>query len=189
MNTSKEAVLDELTNFANQQPAQIPLLLEEYLAHVAKTGDTVFPWDKVRPLLRRKLELVMDDAHWVVWPSDEVPAMPNVPPFNYEEMKDFILEAIDRFDGAPFTVQRLCELLVDPWRHYNRIDKYMRAVEKSVLVASTIEPRSLAQQASAPAHSAANAARGGGDGVVNGLFAGSKAEWPGRVDLEREHSE
>ncbi|KAH9362968.1 hypothetical protein HPB48_014250 [Haemaphysalis longicornis] len=188
MNPSKEAVLDELTNFATWQPAEIPHLLEEYLAHVAKTGDTVFPWEKVRPFLRRKLELVMEEFHWV-WPSDEVPVMPNVPPFNYEDMKDFILETIDRFEGAPFTIQRLCELLVDPWRHYNRIDKFMRALEKSVLVASTIEPKSLAQQANAPAHPAANAARGGGDGAVNGRLAGTSAEWRGRVDWEREHCE
>ncbi|XP_077530147.1 serine/threonine-protein phosphatase 4 regulatory subunit 2-like [Haemaphysalis longicornis] len=188
MDPSKEAVLDGLTNFANRQPAQIPYLLEEYLAYVAKTGDTVFPWDKVRPLLRRKLELVMEEFR-TVSTTDEVPALPNVPPFNYEEMKDFILEAIDRFDGAPFTVQRLCELLVDPWRNYNRIDKYMRAVEKSVLVVSTIEPRSLAQQANAPACPAASAARSGGDGSINGRFAGNWAEWHDRVDWEREHCE
>lgn len=188
MNHSKETVLDELTNFANRQPAQISYLLEEYLAHVAKTGDTLFSWEKLRPLLRRKVELVMEEFR-AVSPTEEVPAMPNVPPFNYEEMKALILEAIDRLDGTPFTVQRLCELVVDPWRHYNRIDKFMRAIEKSVRVVITMEPRSLAQQANAPARPAANGALGGGDGAVNDRFAGFRAEWHGRVDWERRQCE
>jgi len=32
--------------------------------------------------------------------------------------------------SAPFTIQRLCELLVDPNKHYKTMEKFMRAVEK-----------------------------------------------------------
>ncbi|CAH1966903.1 unnamed protein product [Acanthoscelides obtectus] len=37
-------------------------------------------------------------------------------------------------------VQRICELLTSPRKEYNRIDKFMRALEKNILVVSTTEP-------------------------------------------------
>ena len=39
--------------------------------------------------------------------------------------------------SAPFSVQRLCELCVNPKTHYNCVGKYLRAVERSILVTST----------------------------------------------------
>ncbi|KAH9369913.1 hypothetical protein HPB48_013918 [Haemaphysalis longicornis] len=181
MNYSKEAVLDELTDFANRNPAHAPLLLDEFVAYDAKTGDTVFPWEKLRPLLSRKLELVMDEFHEAS-PTDDPPAMPNVEAFKYEEMKYGIFEATKRFDCAPLTIQRLCELVVDPWKHYNRTDKFMHAVEKNFLVLRTIEPRSFAQHASA-------SVQGVGDGAVNGSFTGTTAVSPGRVNYKHGHAE
>lgn len=58
---------------------------------------------------------------------------PNVDPFNYENMKKILLERLDSFNSAPFTVQRICELLAEPKKQYTRIDKFMRAVEKNIL--------------------------------------------------------
>lgn len=37
----------------------------------------------------------------------------------------------------PFTIQRLCELCLHPRKHYKYLGKYLRAVERSVLVTST----------------------------------------------------
>ena len=39
--------------------------------------------------------------------------------------------------NAPFTIQRVCELCVRPQEHYKAIGKYLRAVEKALLVTST----------------------------------------------------
>lgn len=55
-------------------------------------------------------------------------------------MKNALLEELDLFNAAPFTVQRICELLTDPRKQYSRIDKFMRAIEKNLLVVSTVEP-------------------------------------------------
>lgn len=55
-------------------------------------------------------------------------------------MKTALLERLDSFSAAPFTVQRICELLTDPRKQYSRIDKFMRAIEKNILVVSTTEP-------------------------------------------------
>ncbi|XP_078465697.1 serine/threonine-protein phosphatase 4 regulatory subunit 2 isoform X2 [Lampetra planeri] len=43
---------------------------------------------------------------------------------------------------APFTIQRLCELLMEPKKHYKRTDKFMRGIEKNVLVVSSVYPSS-----------------------------------------------
>lgn len=32
--------------------------------------------------------------------------------------------------SAPFTIQRLCELLIEPTKHYKTMEKFLRAVEK-----------------------------------------------------------
>ncbi|XP_077546500.1 uncharacterized protein LOC144159098 [Haemaphysalis longicornis] len=188
MNCSKETVLDALTDFANQKPAEIPSVLDEYLAHIAKTGDTLFSWQKLRPLLCRKLELVMNEFHKTS-PTDDLPALPNVEVFKFDEMKEKVLEAVNNFTSAPFTIQRLCELVVDPRKHYKRTDKFMRGVEKNVLVVSTIEPKSLAQQANAAATPMVNGIPGAEDGAINGHFADTAEEPLGRLDGENGHCE
>uniref|UniRef100_A0A1E1XUY1 Putative serine/threonine protein phosphatase 4 regulatory subunit n=1 Tax=Amblyomma sculptum TaxID=1581419 RepID=A0A1E1XUY1_AMBSC len=190
MNCSKEALLDELTDFSNQKPAEIPSVLDEYLSHIAKTGDTLFPWHKLKPLLCRKLELVMNEFHKIS-PTDDLPALPNVEVFKYEDMKEKVLEAVNSFNSAPFTIQRLCELVVDPRKHYKRTDKFMRGVEKNVLVVSTIEPRSLAplQQSNAASVPMVNGIPGVEDGGINGHFADTTDDSLSRQDGENGHCE
>lgn len=51
-----------------------------------------------------------------------------------------LIEKLDSFAAAPFTIQRISELLSDPRKQYSRIDKFMRAVEKTILVVSTVPP-------------------------------------------------
>uniref|UniRef100_A0A672Q893 Serine/threonine-protein phosphatase 4 regulatory subunit 2-A-like n=1 Tax=Sinocyclocheilus grahami TaxID=75366 RepID=A0A672Q893_SINGR len=42
----------------------------------------------------------------------------------------------------PFTIQRLCELLTEPKRNYAGTDKFLRGVEKNVMVVSCVYPTS-----------------------------------------------
>ncbi|KAJ6630629.1 PPP4R2-domain-containing protein, partial [Mycena sp. CBHHK59/15] len=54
------------------------------------------------------------------------------------DMKGAIFELLDQFDSnPPFTIQRVCELCLHPKHHYTSVGKYLRAVEKSLLVTST----------------------------------------------------
>lgn len=55
-------------------------------------------------------------------------------------MKKMLIEKLESFAAAPFTIQRISELLADPRKQYSRIDKFMRAVEKTILVVSTVPP-------------------------------------------------
>ncbi|XP_018496650.1 serine/threonine-protein phosphatase 4 regulatory subunit 2 [Galendromus occidentalis] len=139
-NVCKEDVLQALNEFDVKSDIPIPSLLEEYLHFVASTGDTVFPWTIIKVLMRRKIEQVLCDF-LITSSPDSVPTSPNVDSFKYALMKEKILEALEYFNQAPFTIQRLCEVMVDPKRYYKRIDKLMRAIEKNLLVTTTTEPR------------------------------------------------
>jgi len=136
-----EEVLQLLEEFSKAKPKEIPRELDDYLGYVAKTGDPVFQWSLMRNLLREKLLAVVTDFYESTL-TVELPPCPNVEPFNYERMKSSLLERFDAFTGAPFTIQRICELLINPRKEYNRADKYMRAIEKNILVVSTREPGS-----------------------------------------------
>lgn len=149
-----EEILHSLEEFSKLKPKDIPNELEEYLSFVAKTGDPVFQWGSVRALFREKMLHVVADFFESC--PVEIPPCPNVEPFKYESLKEFILERLDSFAAAPFTVQRICELLTKPRKEYNRIDKYMRALEKNLLVVSTTEPGNR--------HATEN-----GDDLVNGV--------------------
>lgn len=55
-----------------------------------------------------------------------------------DEAKAEIFAQLDEFEeNAPFTIQRICELCVRPQEHYKAVGKYLRAVEKTLLVTST----------------------------------------------------
>ena len=101
-----------------------------------------FPWSKVKPFIRGKLELVMDNFYRDHPLTETQIRVPNCKPFDYDNTKNEIMKSFDWFYAAPFTIQRLCELLVEPGKHYHRTDKLMRCIEKNILVVSTVQPRS-----------------------------------------------
>ncbi|XP_052870080.1 serine/threonine-protein phosphatase 4 regulatory subunit 2 [Anopheles cruzii] len=137
---NQEEILLLLERFTKAKQKDIPRELEDYLTFVARTGDTVYRWVLVKPLFREKLVNVITDFHDNTPSIADLPPCPNVDPFNYERMKRALLDRLDSFNSAPFTVQRICELLTEPRKQYTRIDKFMRAVEKNILVVSTQEP-------------------------------------------------
>ncbi|GFT37950.1 hypothetical protein NPIL_424911 [Nephila pilipes] len=138
MEWNAESVLDALNDF--ERKLELSPILEDYLKRIAKNGEIVFPWSKLKPLLKKKLEVVLDEFYETCPVETSVP-VPNFETFNFDSLKKTILQAVESFTSAPFTIQRLCELVTDPTKHYNRTDKYMRGIEKNVLVVSTIEPR------------------------------------------------
>ncbi|XP_010151827.1 PREDICTED: serine/threonine-protein phosphatase 4 regulatory subunit 2 [Eurypyga helias] len=75
-------------------------------------------------------------------PEPRGPPNPNVEYIPFEEMKERILKIVTGFNGIPFTIQRLCELLTDPRRNYTGTDKFLRGVEKNVMVVSCVYPSS-----------------------------------------------
>uniref|UniRef100_A0A8C6MZP0 Serine/threonine-protein phosphatase 4 regulatory subunit 2 n=1 Tax=Mus spicilegus TaxID=10103 RepID=A0A8C6MZP0_MUSSI len=59
-----------------------------------------------------------------------------------DQFLERILKIVTGFNGIPFTIQRLCELLTDPRRNYTGTDKFLRGVEKNVMVVSCVCPSS-----------------------------------------------
>ncbi|XP_078677857.1 uncharacterized protein LOC144914164 isoform X1 [Branchiostoma floridae x Branchiostoma belcheri] len=130
--------------------------LEQYLRHIAKTGETIYPWNRLKPVFLLKLEKVMQEFNDEA-PKVDGPPTPNVENLSYEEMRERVVSIIESFTGPPFTMQRLCELVTDPKKHYKRSDKFLRGVEKNVLVVSTVHG------------GASRRLSAGGDKLVNGI--------------------
>lgn len=84
------------TDYDKQKTPEIPKPLEEYINHLAKTGETLFPWPKIRGVLRHKLELVIANFKEVC-PTENLPPCPNVEPFKFEIVRDKILQQFDSF--------------------------------------------------------------------------------------------
>ncbi|KAI7825474.1 PPP4R2-domain-containing protein [Kickxella alabastrina] len=55
------------------------------------------------------------------------------------DLEERINYCLRTFDEAPFTIQRIAELLMWPERHYRNVIKFLRAVERVVYVTSTVE--------------------------------------------------
>ncbi|CAL7941564.1 unnamed protein product [Xylocopa violacea] len=171
-----EEVLQALDEFQKMRPSEIPRELEDYLCWVAKTGDPVYQWSLIKTLFREKLTRVMTDFYESC-PTLDLAPCPNVEHFNYDTMKSNLLERLESFANAPFTVQRICELLTTPRKEYNRVDKFMRAIEKNILVVSTREPGPIARR------------NENGDGMVNGSVDEDTSVTQPPQDVEMEYWE
>ncbi|KAJ3603019.1 hypothetical protein NHX12_030763 [Muraenolepis orangiensis] len=116
-------------------------LLEQFLCHIAKTGETLVQWPQFKNYFLFKLESVMEDFRASV-PEQRGPANPNVESVPFEDMKERILKIVQAYNGIPFTIQRLCELLTEPKRNYTGTEKFLRGIEKNVMVVSCVHPTS-----------------------------------------------
>jgi len=67
-----------------------------------------------------------------------------------KEFKESISKLLDDFEGVPFTIQRVCELCLTPRKHYKYIGKYLRAIEKALLVTSTWDAFPIVPSGSKP---------------------------------------
>ncbi|GCC20472.1 serine/threonine-protein phosphatase 4 regulatory subunit 2-B [Chiloscyllium punctatum] len=134
-----ESLLEALADFEKKSKKEVSSLLDQFLCHVAKTGETLIPWSQFKSYFVFKLEKVMDDFRASA-PEPRAPPNPNVEYVPYEEMKNRILKIVNGFMGIPFTIQRLCELLTDPKKNYTGTDKFLRGVEKNVMVVSCVYP-------------------------------------------------
>ncbi|ELK38655.1 Serine/threonine-protein phosphatase 4 regulatory subunit 2 [Myotis davidii] len=128
-------------DFEKRGKKEVCPVLDQFLCHVAKTGETMIQWSQFKGYFTFKLEKVMDDFRTSA-PEPRGPPNPNVEYIPFDEMKERILKIVTGFNGIPFTIQRLCELLTDPRRNYTGTDKFLRGVEKNVMVVSCVYPSS-----------------------------------------------
>ncbi|KAK6031383.1 peptidase M16 inactive domain protein [Ostertagia ostertagi] len=112
--------------------------IEVYFENVTETGKSRLPWELVRPAFLWKVKSCMDEM--VRWHRQrEGPDSVDLSEGSENKrMYDFILEKAAKFEAAPFTWQRICELLNSPSRHYRKADKYFRALDKTINVVTTV---------------------------------------------------
>ncbi|XP_029290867.1 serine/threonine-protein phosphatase 4 regulatory subunit 2-A-like isoform X2 [Cottoperca gobio] len=136
-----DALLEAFQDFEKKGKKETCPELEQFLCHVAKTGQPMISWSHFKTYFVFKLEKVMDDFHTST-PEQRVPHNPNVEYVPFGDMKTRILKMVDGYNGIPFTIQRLCELLTDPKRNYTGTDKFLMGLEKNVMVVSCMYPAS-----------------------------------------------
>ncbi|TKR80902.1 hypothetical protein L596_014884 [Steinernema carpocapsae] len=118
-------------------------VVDRYFMHVAEIGCALLSWDVIRPAFLWKLKIVMKGMEQHEHQLSMLgKAGDCVEPFEEKESdkesREFIENKAEEFDGIPFTIQRLCELLSTPSRHYHSADKFFRALEKNINVVGTV---------------------------------------------------
>ncbi|KRX88504.1 Serine/threonine-protein phosphatase 4 regulatory subunit 2, partial [Trichinella pseudospiralis] len=106
--------------------------LVEYLDFVSRTGRPLFAWSIIQPFFVHECERSINEAIRNL----------QIPSHGREQLNAYrrrIVQRMQDFDGVPFTIQRICELLLNPARNYKRVDKFLRALEKCVYVVTTVD--------------------------------------------------
>lgn len=138
--------IEEFNRASDAQDDKLPQNLEKFIEFVSKTGTYVFPWNLVKKIFLKKLTNIIDNLHSCMSLSTSDMNTSSSTSFqcneqsNIQTTKERIVERMKSFNNAPFTIQRICELLLKPTNHYNRIDKYLRSLEKCIMVVTTIDP-------------------------------------------------
>lgn len=137
---NNEEILQALHEFKNMSNGEKFLSqdLEDMLSYIAKTGRVLFPWNSLKPVFLFKLDKVMREF-FESSPSRNASSSEPTVTADFEVMRQRLLDCLDSFTSAPFTIQRLCELMVEPRKNYSNSEKFMRGVEKNVLVVSTVD--------------------------------------------------
>jgi len=132
--------LQALKDFANAESKQLVDELEEILDDVAKTGQYIYPWHFMKPLYACKLDQVTSEFLSSSPPLKSDGTKDEDETKNLEDFRDKLLQTFDKFVLAPFTIQRVSEMLTEPRKHYKSTAKFFRGLEKNILVVSTIDP-------------------------------------------------
>jgi len=108
----------------------IPDSLQEILKSIAQNGQLPFEleWKQVSHVVRRRLLYCIDQMNTqsnYTGSSEE-----------YDSSCDLLLERIRLFHEAPFTLQRICELVIEPSKYYKNTNKYIHALLRCLLVVS-----------------------------------------------------
>ncbi|CAD6336854.1 unnamed protein product [Miscanthus lutarioriparius] len=101
---------------------------------IADTGKFWHDWRFLKSVLSLQLKQVLDEYFEV-----EMVSQNDGQQRYFSELFSQLNGALERFEeGPPFTLQRLCEILLDPKGTYTKLSKLALALEKNLLVTSTI---------------------------------------------------
>ncbi|KAG8489315.1 hypothetical protein CXB51_017405 [Gossypium anomalum] len=102
----------------------------------AATGKFWHNWDKLKSMLSFQLKLVLSEYPEAKMTVEQQNASLGE---TYLELVTRLNEELHSFiEGPPFTLQRLCEILLDARSIYPKLSKLALALEKNLLVTSTL---------------------------------------------------
>eukprot|EP00771_Trimastix_marina_P000602 gnl/Trimastix_PCT/1619.p1 GENE.gnl/Trimastix_PCT/1619~~gnl/Trimastix_PCT/1619.p1 ORF type:complete len:203 (+),score=8.56 gnl/Trimastix_PCT/1619:31-639(+) len=137
--------------------------IELVLHTQSKAGTCRYQWEYLKPVIEEKICRILDDIHSS--PHNDVPDDAEFPQRGFVLLKQDLLEALSGFCEAPWTLQRICEILVDYPRYYSRTSKLVNALDKLLHVTMTLPftPQSEPEENPAPAPAAAPVATSASD--------------------------
>ncbi|KAK2972843.1 hypothetical protein RJ640_028371 [Escallonia rubra] len=103
---------------------------------IAATGKFWHDWDKLKTMLSFHLKQVLSEYPEEKMASDQQNSSLGE---SYQELVKRLDDALNSFlEGPPFTLQRLCEILLAAQNIYPNLSKLALALEKNLLVTSTL---------------------------------------------------
>ncbi|KAB8102204.1 hypothetical protein EE612_033550 [Oryza sativa] len=107
---------------------------------IADTGKFWHDWSFLKRLLSLQLKQVLAEySEGQVVSQEDGQLQNSFSGETYSELVIWLNDALLRFEeGPPFTLQRLCEILLDPKGTYTKLPKLALALEKNLLVTSTM---------------------------------------------------
>ncbi|XP_073011028.1 uncharacterized protein [Typha latifolia] len=106
---------------------------------IATAGKFWHDWDYLKGLLSFQLKQVLAEYPEAQAISEVVSQQSSLSGETYPELVKRLDEALLSFiEGPPFTLQRLCEILLSPKSTYSNLSKLALALEKNLLVTSTL---------------------------------------------------
>lgn len=134
---AEQAVLEQFS----KQPASDRKLTEDLrgvLAETACTGVIRYDWPLVRSLVVQQLGEQLT-AYEAAEHVDVGPARPlGTGDSDVQATVKRFTELLEQFQGPPWTLQRLCELVLEPRKQYQRLHKLILAIEKLLLVTGEV---------------------------------------------------
>ncbi|KAF4319556.1 hypothetical protein BBO99_00004640 [Phytophthora kernoviae] len=119
-----QATEEELAGFASGTVTCISPALERVLLEMRQTGVPCYAWAHLKVLLLAKLQLALDQMD-----GDA----------GSKSRRASVTQLLQTFEGPPFTLQRLTEIILEPHRSYRSLPKLLNALEKLLAVSSTIQ--------------------------------------------------
>ncbi|KAF3631381.1 putative homogentisate phytyltransferase 2, chloroplastic-like isoform X1 [Capsicum annuum] len=103
---------------------------------MAASGKYWHDWDKLKGMLSIHLKQVLSDYPEAKMTIEQQQSCLGV---SFPELAKRLDDALNSFaEGPPFTLQRLCEILLDARNIYSKLSKLALALEKNLLVTSTL---------------------------------------------------
>ena len=109
------------------------------IAETALTGLIRYPWHLLTPILHRLLDTALDSFTADLAPDEAGPPRPMPAGGTLDDARASLHTLLDEFSSPPFTIQRLCELVLEPTKQYTRADKLVLAIERLLIVTSTLK--------------------------------------------------